>query len=298
MLTARRLGGGCFGRRGPARPPGPGAHVAERAPARGILVAMDLTVVDAFTDRPFAGNPAAVAVVDAFPDDRRMQAVASEMQLSETAFAVPRPDAAYDLRWFTPQVEVDLCGHATLATAHVLGGTARFHTRSGELACTGAGDGWIEMDFPAQVAVPTDAPASLPAALGLDDDGPVRAFGRGGTDLLVELEDAGLVRSLRPDLSAVAALGSRCLIVTAAGDRPGVDCVSRVFGPNVGIPEDPATGSAHCTLAVFWGERLGRDRLVGEQASSRGAVVRMRRAGDRVVLGGRAVTVSQVHLLV
>jgi predicted PhzF superfamily epimerase YddE/YHI9 len=271
---------------------------------------MELTVVDAFTDRPFAGNPAAIAVVDGFPDETRMQAIAGEMHLSETAFVVARPDNSYDLRWFTPEVEVDLCGHATLAAAHVLGGTATFHTRSGELVCTPGGDGWIEMDFPADPPVAEEAPMSIAAALGLDagiDAGPdarpegtpsVRAFARTRADLLVELDGADVVRALRPDLGAVAALRSRCVIVTAAGDRPGIDCVSRVFAPNAGIPEDPVTGSAHCALAVYWGARLGRDELVGEQASARGGVVRMTRRAERVVLGGQAVTVSTVHLLV
>ncbi|HLM96118.1 MAG TPA: PhzF family phenazine biosynthesis protein [Acidimicrobiales bacterium] len=257
---------------------------------------MDLTVVDSFTDRPFAGNPAAVAVVDAFPDEDRMQTVAREMNLSETAFVVPRPDGAHDLRWFTPLVEVDLCGHATLAAAHVLGGAGRFHTRSGELVCTPAPQGWIEMDLPADPYTLEAPPLSTASALGVDASS-VTAFARARIDLLVELADADTVRALRPDLAAVAALGSRCVIVTAVGDTTGVDCVSRVFGPNVGIPEDPVTGSAHCALAGYWGDRLGRDELVGEQASARGGVVRMRRAGERVVIGGQAVTVSQVRLV-
>jgi PhzF family phenazine biosynthesis protein len=258
---------------------------------------MELTVVDSFTDVPFAGNPAAVAVVEAFPDDGRMQAVAREMHLSETAFVHPRGDGAHDLRWFSPTVEVDLCGHATLAAAHVLGGTGRFHTKSGELVCSPADDGWIEMDFPADRLEPIEASAGLAAALGVDGAA-VLAAARGRTDILVELVDAGAVRGLRPDVAAVAALASRCVIVTAAGDHDGIDCVSRVFAPNAGIPEDPVTGSAHCTLAVHWGERLDLDALVGEQASARGGTVRMRVAGDRVVLGGRAVTVSHVRLLV
>jgi predicted PhzF superfamily epimerase YddE/YHI9 len=267
---------------------------------------MDLTVVDSFTDRPFAGNPAAVAVLDSFPDEDRMQAIAREMNLSETAFVVARTDGSYDLRWFTPTVEVDLCGHATLASAHVLGGSGTFHTRSGELVCAPAGDGWIEMDFPADPTTIEDAPPTLVGALGLDDASDVRVFARGRSDILVELSDAASVRSLDPDQAGIAALGSRCVIVTASGDvivtapgdRPGIDCVSRVFAPNAGIAEDPVTGSAHCTLAGYWGERLGRDQLVGEQASARGGVVRMRRNGARVVLGGQAVTVSQVRLVV
>jgi predicted PhzF superfamily epimerase YddE/YHI9 len=251
----------------------------------------DLTVVDSFTDRPFAGNPAAVAMVDRFPDESEMQLIAREMNLSETAFAVARTDGSYDLRWFTPSVEVDLCGHATLATAHVLGGSGRFVTKSGLLTCTNGNDGWIEMDFPADPPVVAETPPTL-------DIPGIRWCGRGRTDLLVELADAGAVRSLRPDLAAIATLGVRCVIVTAPGDRAGIDCVSRVFAPAVGIPEDPATGSAHCTLAPFWAERLGRTELVGEQASERGGIVRMKVAGDRVILGGRAVTVSNVRMLV
>ena len=253
-------------------------------------MSVQLTVVDAFTDRPFAGNPAAVAVVEHFPADVHMQEIASEMNLSETAFVVPRTDGEYDLRWFTPTVEVDLCGHATLASAHVLGGRARFHTRSGVLICRPSGDGWLEMDLPADPPV-GEAPPHLP---GL----PVRWFGRGVSDVLIDVGDPSVVRALVADLGTFAALGSRTVIVTAPGDRPGVDCVSRVFAPNAGVAEDPVTGSAHCTLAAYWGDRLGRDDLLGIQASARGGTVRMRRRGDRVVVSGQAVTVSRVVLVV
>jgi predicted PhzF superfamily epimerase YddE/YHI9 len=251
---------------------------------------VQLTVVDSFTAAPFGGNPAAVTVLDAFFDDALLGAIAREMNLSETAYLVPRADGDFDLRWFTPAAEVDLCGHATLASAHVLGGGGRFHTRSGLIACTKNGD-WIEMDLPAD----EPAPAEPPEGLGLTD---VRSFHRGRDDALVELADAASVRALVPDLAALARLGTRAVIVTAPGDRVGIDCVSRVFGPNVGIPEDPVTGSAHCALAAFWGGRLGRDELVGEQASARGGIVRMRRAGDGVVVGGQAVTVSRVTMTV
>jgi predicted PhzF superfamily epimerase YddE/YHI9 len=251
----------------------------------------ELTVVDSFTDRPFAGNPAAVAVVDAFPDEAEMQSIAREMNLSETAFVVGRPDGSYDLRWFTPSVEVDLCGHATLAAAHVLGGTASFVTRSGVLTCTRGADGRIEMDFPADPPVAADAPQDL----RIPD---IRWCGRGRTDILVEVGDAAGVRSLQPDLTALVVPGFRLVMVTAAGDAPGIECVSRVFAPGVGIAEDPVTGSAHCTLAPFWAERLGRKELTGEQASARGGIVRMRLSGERVVLGGDAVTVSKVQMLV
>ncbi|HXQ18161.1 MAG TPA: PhzF family phenazine biosynthesis protein [Acidimicrobiales bacterium] len=249
-----------------------------------------LSVVDSFTHVPFAGNPAAVTVLQAFFDDARLGQIAREMNLSETAFLVPRGDGDHDLRWFTPSIEVDLCGHATLASAHVLGGHARFHTRSGPLTCTKHGD-WIEMDLPSDVP----APGEVPKNLGLPG---VRSFHRGRADALLELADAANVRALVPDLAALGGLGTRCVIVTAPGDRPGIDCVSRVFAPNAGIPEDPVTGSAHCTLAAFWGARLGRDDLVGEQASARGGIVRMRRAGDRVVISGQAVTVSEVDMTI
>ncbi len=251
---------------------------------------LQLTVVDSFTAVPFRGNPAAVTLLDAFFDDDRLGAIAREMNLSETSFLVRRPDGDHDLRWFTPAAEVDLCGHATLASAHVLGGAGRFHTRSGLLTCTKDGD-WIEMDLPSDEPEPDEAPAGL----GLPG---VRSFSRGRDDALVELADAAGVRTLVPDLDSLARLGTRAVIVTAPGDRPGIDCVSRVFGPNVGIPEDPVTGSAHCALAAFWGGRLGRRELVGEQASARGGIVRMRLAGDRVVVSGQAVTVSRVVMTI
>jgi predicted PhzF superfamily epimerase YddE/YHI9 len=252
---------------------------------------LDLTVVDSFTDRPFAGNPAAVAIVERFPEDGEMQLIAREMNLSETAFLVARHDGSYDLRWFSPTVEIDLCGHATLASAHVLGGAGRFFTRSGLLTCTTGEDGWIEMDFPADPPTAADPPTDL----GIEG---ITWCGRGQSDLLFELADADAVRHLQPDLAAIAALDRRCVIVTAASDNPETDCVSRVFAPRAGIAEDPVTGSAHCTLAPFWAERLGRTELVGEQASARGCIVRMTLAGDRVLLGGRAVTMSNVRLVV
>ena len=201
-----------------------------------------------------------------------------------------RADGDFDLRWFTPSVEVDLCGHATLAAAHLLGGTARFHTRSGQLACTRADDGWIEMDFP------SDPPTRVEPPPDLDLPGLVW-FGRGRSDGLAVLEDPASVRTLVPDLPSIANAAERALIVSALGDRPGIDCVSRVFGPNVGVPEDPVTGSAHCTLAGYWGEHLGRSQLVGEQASPRGGIVRMTRVGERVTLAGQAVTMSDIRLL-
>jgi predicted PhzF superfamily epimerase YddE/YHI9 len=252
---------------------------------------LELVTVDAFTAVAFGGNPAAVAFVDAFPEVAVMQAVAREMNLSETAFVVARGDGDHDLRWFTPTTEVELCGHATLASAHALGGTAQFHTASGLLRCTTSSDGWIEMDLP------SDRPreAEPPATLGLPG---LVWYGLGKWDALAVVGEASEVRTLQPDLARIASTGTRLVVVTAPGDRPGIDCVSRAFAPNAGVPEDPVTGSAHCTLAEYWGSRLGRQLLVGEQASPRGGIVRMRRTGDRVVIAGQAVTVAHTRMVV
>lgn len=249
-----------------------------------------IAVVDAFATRPFTGNPAGVVQLGSWPDDTWLRDVAAEVNLSETAFVVPVDDGAADewhLRWFTPSGhEVDLCGHATLAAAHVLGRPARFRTRSGVLTCRPAADGWIELDLPLGPSQPADLDPAVASALGAAPRGVWR-----GAFLLVELPEAAAVRDLRPDLTAVARLHPQGVVVTAAGDRPGIDCVSRVFAPAIGIPEDPVTGSAHCQLAPFWAARLDRDSLLGEQASARGGLVRMRLVGDRVVLAGQAVTV-------
>lgn len=254
-------------------------------------VVLELQVIDAFADEAFTGNPAAVTILDAFPTDEWMGKVAQEMNLSETAFVVPRQDGGYDLRWFTPQTEVDLCGHATLASAHVLGGDARFHTRSGVLTCRKGPGGLIEMDFP------EDPPSFAAVDLALPGADLVWS-GRGRTDVLLEVSDAGWVRRYVPDFGAISALDARCVILTATGDRDGVDFVSRVFGPRVGVNEDPVTGSAHCTLAGHWSRRTGRSELVGFQASPRGGTVHTRVDRDRVVLSGRAVTVSDVRMRV
>jgi predicted PhzF superfamily epimerase YddE/YHI9 len=250
-----------------------------------------ILVVDAFTDEPFSGNPAAVCVLDEFPPNARMQNLAREMNLSETAFVVKREDGDYDLRWYTPLVEVDLCGHATLAAAHVLGGDARFHTRSGVLTTTRSEHSLIEMDFPddplGQVETPTELAGWSFSYCGV-----------GKFDMLAVLPSAQVVRDFVPDQARIAALGTRGLIITAQSDRDDRTCVSRVFAPNAGIAEDPVTGSAHCTIAGYWGAQLGVTTLVGEQASTRGGTVHMRLAADRVILGGRAVTVSEVRILV
>ena len=256
-------------------------------------------VVDAFAAERFHGNPAAVCLLDSPPSVEWMQAVAAEMNLSETAFVVSRGDG-WGLRWFTPTVEVALCGHATLASAHVLWDRGlvtddqaiRFHTeRSGVLVCERQGDR-IAMDFPASPVTALPAPAGLAKMLGVE---PVWV-GRSEFDLLCELADAVAVRELRPDLAALATLPFRGVIVTARGEE-GFDCVSRFFAPGVGVPEDPVTGSVHCALAPYWAARLGRTELRGWQASRRGGEVRMTLAGDRVWLGGTAVTVWQGELL-
>ena len=257
------------------------------------------TQVDAFTDQPFGGNPAAVFVLPSARDAGWMARVANEMNLADTAYLVRRQDG-YDLRWFTPAAEVALCGHGTLAGAHVLweeghlaaGATARFHTRSGILSAERR-DGLTWLDFPATLPAPTPTPAGLDRILGATP----RSVWQTAFDLLVELDGEAAVRALDPDLSAVARLPVRGLIVTAASSTDACDFVSRFFAPGIGIPEDPVTGSAHCALAPFWAERLGRTELRGWQASARGGLVRVRHAGDRVHLGGAAVTVARGEIL-
>ena len=257
--------------------------------------------VDAFTEMPFAGNPAAVCVLPAPRDARWMQDVARELNLSETAFLHPHPpDDGYDLRWFTPAVEVDLCGHATLASAHVLwqdghlprDRSARFHTRSGLLTAIAQGD-WIELDFPATPAAPAPAPPGLAAALA----GVPRWIGRSKFDYLVELDSEDTVRRLQPDFAALERVEARGVIVTSRATTPGYDFVSRFFAPRAGIREDPVTGSAHCALTPFWNERLHKRDMMAYQASARGGVVRVRLTGDRVALGGQAVTVLRGELM-
>jgi PhzF family phenazine biosynthesis protein len=255
---------------------------------------MRLFLVDAFTSAPFSGNPAAVCLLDGPADPSWMQQVAAEMNLAETAFLEPR-DGGYGLRWFAPLAEVILCGHATLASAHVLYtlGLAgrdepiRFETASGTL--TARGDGTlIALDFPVMTAVAAPPPPGLLSALGVAI--PVWA-GRAPEDFLVVLGDEKAVIKIQPDLTSLAAIDVRGAIVTAPASRPGADFVSRFFAPSIGVPEDPVTGSAHCTLAQYWGQRLGRQDLTGYQASPRGGTVRVRWAGDRVTLAGQAVTV-------
>jgi predicted PhzF superfamily epimerase YddE/YHI9 len=252
-----------------------------------------ITIVDAFTDRAFAGNPAAVCLLAEPAPEKWMQSVAAEMNLSETAFLVPQKDG-FELRWFTPTVEVALCGHATLASAHVLWETerlprnqiARFHTKSGWLAAERVGNA-IQLDFPAKPARRCDPPPDLLPALNLRAE----FVGQNGMDFLVVAPAPAAVRETNPEFGRLCTLGVRGIIVTAPSDDPQYDFVSRFFAPGSGILEDPATGSSHCCLGPYWAERLGKTELVGFQASRRTGVVRVRCAGDRVKLGGQAVTV-------
>jgi PhzF family phenazine biosynthesis protein len=249
--------------------------------------------VDAFTDKPFAGNPAAVCMLPEFRDERWMQHVAREMNLSETAFLCKQGDG-FGLRWFTPAVEVDLCGHATLASAHILWETgslapqeeARFHTRSGLLTAERRGHE-IEMDFPVTPEEPTGVPSALRQALGV-----VPGYvGKNIYDYLVEVDSEEVVRNVRPDFGLLKTLDARGIIVTARADSPDMDFVSRFFAPRAGIDEDPVTGSAHCCLGPYWSRKLGKSELVAYQASERGGTVRVRLSGDRALLIGRAITV-------
>jgi PhzF family phenazine biosynthesis protein len=264
-------------------------------------VSLPIFVVDAFTDQPFRGNPAAVVLTEDALPEQWMQSVAAEMKHSETAFVQPRADGAFDLRWFTPAVEVDLCGHATLASAHVLYQTGRleqartavFHTRSGELRAERARHDGITLDFPLAEPVPEPPKPALFAALGVQ---PGEFLRTDGDFFMCVVDDARVVRDCAPDFPAMRALSDvRGVYVTAKGDD-GYDIVSRCFAPRVGIDEDPATGSMHCVLAAYWCPRLGTDDLRAYQASARGAALTVVRKGDRVLLTGHATTVLEGQL--
>jgi PhzF family phenazine biosynthesis protein len=256
--------------------------------------------IDAFTNEPFRGNPAAVCLLEKPADPTWMQSVAAEMNLSETAFVWPQQVNQFQLRWFAPAVEVDLCGHATLAAAHALWESgrlplnqpARFQTRSGELTCVRKSD-WIEMDFPATPPTSATPPDGLIDALGVT---PI-AVGRSRFDFLFELESEAAVRAVQPDFGRLRNVQTRGVIVTARSNDSAFDFVSRFFCPAVGVNEDPATGSAHCTLAVYWSQLLGRNEFAAKQMSERGGVVRVKLHGDRVALAGQAVTVFRGELL-
>jgi predicted PhzF superfamily epimerase YddE/YHI9 len=262
-------------------------------------MSLRITQVDAFTSRPFAGNPAAVCILPKAADAAWMLNVAREMNLAETAFLVPRRDG-YDLRWFTPVVEVDLCGHATLASAHVLwedghlkpDSQARFHTKSGLLTADRR-DAWIELDFPATPATLAPPPTGLIEAL----DAKPTFVGRSRFDYLVEVDCEATVRKLAPNFSALGEVEARGVIVTSRADaRSKYHFVSRFFAPQSGVPEDPVTGSAHCALTPYWSAKLGKSELVAYQASARGGELRLRLDGDRVRLSGQAVTVLRGEL--
>jgi len=256
--------------------------------------------VDSFTAEPFSGNPAGVCLLTEPRDERWMQAMAREMNLSETAFLLREGDG-FRLRWFTPAVEVELCGHATLASAHVLweegvlapSETARFATRSGELRASRSGD-LIELDFPTKPEHPAEPPENLLEALRVKP----LYLGRNVFDYLLLLDSEEAVRAVSPDFALLRTVTVRGVIVTAPSARPEFDFVSRFFAPAVGVDEDPVTGSAHCCLGPFWAVRLGKSELVGHQVSARGGVVNVRVAGERVFLGGRAVTVLRGELTV
>jgi predicted PhzF superfamily epimerase YddE/YHI9 len=257
-----------------------------------------LHVVDAFTDEPFKGNPAAVCVLGAAADEAWMMLVAREMNLAETAFLHPI-EGGWGLRWFTPAVEVKLCGHATLASAFTLWNTgalhrdeaARFHTLSGWLTCRRDGD-WIGMDFPALFPVHCSEPDGLREALGAE----LVWTGHSGMDFLVEVADEKTLRDLKPDFSALATLPVRGIIVTCRSDSPEFDFVSRFFCPAVGVNEDAVTGSAHCTLGPYWQSKLGQSEFTAWQASERGGTVKLVARGERVLLRGQAVMMSRVEL--
>ncbi|GAA0497791.1 PhzF family phenazine biosynthesis protein [Streptomyces olivaceiscleroticus] len=269
---------------------------------------MKIHIVNAFTTHPFGGNPAGVVPLDgpSYPEQSWLQQVAAQVNLSETAFALPLPDsdeADWALRWLTPAAEVNMCGHATLATAHVLHsagiatGTVRFATRSGVLTTEASDDGSIRMDFPTAPLTAVPAPEGLAAALGTE---PISTYETGPQvgDLLVEVADERTVRELSPDLAALVRCSDRGVIATARADHPNgdYDFVTRCFFPGVGIDEDPVTGSAHTALAPFWSARLGRDELTGLQGSARTGLVRTALRGDRTLLTGNAVTVIEGEL--
>jgi PhzF family phenazine biosynthesis protein len=255
--------------------------------------------VDAFTDKAFSGNPAGVCVLEKPAEEGWMQQVASEMNLSETAFIV-KQEEVFGLRWFTPAVEVDLCGHATLAAAHILWerGVAaanddiRFSTQSGILSAR-QDSGWIELDFPVEAASETQAPEKLLRALNANP----LWIGKNRMDYMLELDAESTVRSLKPNFSLLAEVDCRGVIVTSRAEADDCDFVSRFFGPAAGIDEDPVTGSAHCCLAPYWMEKLGKNPLVARQVSKRGGLLRVSVHHKRTLIAGKAVTVLRCELL-
>jgi PhzF family phenazine biosynthesis protein len=275
------------------------AALQTRSEGPGFLKQLRLLHIDAFTDRPFRGNPAAVCLLDRERDAGWMQSVGAEMNLAETAFLLARPDG-WSLRWFTPTVEMDLCGHATLASAHALWSESlldpnemvRFHTKSGLLTATRLDNDWIELNFPVTPDSKSDAPAGLLESLGVTKP---KYVGRTKFDYIVEVDSEEALRALKPDYVGLRQISARGVIVTSRANGQ-YDFVSRFFAPAVGIDEDPVTGSAHCCLTPYWAARLGKTELVAYQASPRGGHLRVRLDGDRVMLAGRAVTVFRGRL--
>lgn len=257
--------------------------------------------VDSFTDRPFAGNPAGVCILTAPQDDDWMTSVAREMNLSETAFLLPLADHGYSLRWFTPLREVSLCGHATLAAAHILwqqgyvpvDQQAVFDTLSGGLTADSESEGWIRLNFPARQVAAAEPPPGLMEAIGAQH---IQFVGRYRNSNLIEVAGEDDVHAVAPDYAALLQVDARSVIVTARSTNPAYDFVSRYFAPAVGVNEDPVTGSAHCALATYWGDKLGKSEMTAYQASSRGGFLRVRPRGERVELLGQAVTIFAAEL--
>lgn len=260
----------------------------------------NLFQVDAFTNDPFRGNPAAVCLLKEPCNDKWMQSLAAEMNLSETAFLLPEGDG-WRLRWFTPKTEVSLCGHATLASAKVLFETGlaekespiSFQTKSGLLSARWS-DGMIELDFPCMTLEPVEINPQASSALGISPVASVRS----GDYFLFEAENAKAVRLAAPDFKALAATSTPEVIITARSDQPGFDFISRFFAPQLGIDEDPVTGSAHCLLTPYWAVKLGKTELMAHQASTRGGVLAVKLAKDRVKIAGDARIVFEAQLLV
>ena len=258
---------------------------------------MKIYQVDAFTDKPYSGNPAAVCILESKPTDKLMQDIASEMSLPETAFLLPFKDG-YSLRWFTPSSEIDLCGHATLASAHILmekgyineGQKVDFYTKSGLLTAKSE-DGWIRLNFPARPEKESNAPDNLIDALNIN---PIYV-GKNIFDYIVEVETEEIVRNIKPDFNKLMKVDMRGVIVTAKSKE--YDFISRFFAPEIGVFEDPVTGSAHCCLGPYWRNKLGKDEFIAYQASSRGGVLRVKVVDDRVFISGKAVTVLEWEII-
>lgn len=262
-------------------------------------MSIPIVQIDAFSDRPFSGNPAAVCLLPEAKQDSWMQKVAAEMNLSETAFLLPQSDG-YNLRWFTPKAEVKLCGHATLASAFFLWSEghlakdkeARFYTKSGLLTATYT-DGWITLNFPVQPPQETTPPPNLIEALGVTPT----YIGKNEVYYLIEVESEKIIQNLKPNFSLLKTVDCTGVIVTSPSENPKYDFISRFFAPQVGIDEDPVTGSAHCSLTPFWSDRLSKKDLFAYQASPRGGDIRCRWKGERVLLSGQAITVMRGKLI-